>query len=616
MVRRADARTSGGRSPTVVEMQSEGGAAGAVHGALQAGALATTFTASQGLLLMIPNMYKIAGELTPFCMHVAARTVATHALSIFGDHSDVMACRQTGFAMLASGSVQEAHDFAAIAQAATLAVPRSVPPLLRRVPHLARGGEDRGALRRGPARRCSTTRLIARAPRPRPDARPPGAARHAPRIPTSSSRPARPATASTSPARASCSETMDRFAELTGRDYGLFDYVGHPEAERVIVLMGSGAEAVARDRRLARRPRREGRVWSRSGSTARFDVERFVARAARERRAPSPSSTAPRSPARSASRSTWTSSRRCREARDDGCIAREPRVIGGRYGLSSKEFTPAMVKAVFDELARGGAAQPLHRRHRRRRDPRLSLPYDRELRHRARRRGPGGLLRAGRGRDGRREQEHDQDHRRDDGQLRPGLLRLRLEEVGRDDHLAPAFRPRPDPLRVPRSARRASSPATSSSSSNRYDVLEHAAPGADLPPQLPLRSRRGLGPAAPRGPGADHREAIKLYVIDAYRGRARDRHEAAASTRSCRPASSRSPACSRARRRSRRSRKRSRRPTARRAARSCGATSPRSTGRSRPSPRSRFPSGSRRERRRPDVVLAGGARLRAAASRP
>src|SRR5215203_3692294 len=109
-----------GAIPEMAEMQSEAGAAGAVHGALQAGALSTTFTASQGLLLMIPNMYKIAGELTPFVMHVAARTLATHALSIFGDHSDVMACRQTGFAMLAAGSVQEAHDFALIAEAATL----------------------------------------------------------------------------------------------------------------------------------------------------------------------------------------------------------------------------------------------------------------------------------------------------------------------------------------------------------------------------------------------------------------------------------------------------------------------------------------------------------------
>ena len=137
---------------SVTEMQSEGGAAGAVHGALQAGALATTFTASQGLLLMIPNMYKIAGELTPFCMHVTARTVATHALSIFGDHSDVMACRQTGFAMLCSGSVQEAQDLAAIAHAATLDVARAVPALLRRLPHLARGRQDRGADRRRPAR--------------------------------------------------------------------------------------------------------------------------------------------------------------------------------------------------------------------------------------------------------------------------------------------------------------------------------------------------------------------------------------------------------------------------------------------------------------------------------
>ena len=122
----ADAWSAAGRTniwgsvPVVVEMQSEGGAAGACHGAIQAGALTTTFTASQGLLLMIPNMYKIAGELTPMCMHVAARSVSTHALSIFGDHSDVMACRQTGFAMIAAGAVQEAHDFALIGQAATL----------------------------------------------------------------------------------------------------------------------------------------------------------------------------------------------------------------------------------------------------------------------------------------------------------------------------------------------------------------------------------------------------------------------------------------------------------------------------------------------------------------
>ena len=136
-----------GAVPSVVEMQSEGGAAGALHGALQAGALATTFTSSQGLLLMIPDMFKIAGELTPFVMHVAARTVATHALSIFGDHSDVMAARTTGFAMLCASSVQETQDMALIAHAATLRGARSVPALLRRVPHLARGRQDRSARR-------------------------------------------------------------------------------------------------------------------------------------------------------------------------------------------------------------------------------------------------------------------------------------------------------------------------------------------------------------------------------------------------------------------------------------------------------------------------------------
>ena len=129
--------------PEIAEMQSEGGAAGAVHGALQAGALSTTFTASQGLLLMIPNMYKIAGELSPFVMHVTARTLATHALSIFGDHSDVMACRQTGFAMLCANSVQEAHDFAAIAHAATSRIANSLPSFLRWFSHFARSRQDR-----------------------------------------------------------------------------------------------------------------------------------------------------------------------------------------------------------------------------------------------------------------------------------------------------------------------------------------------------------------------------------------------------------------------------------------------------------------------------------------
>ena len=129
--------------PDVIEMQSEAGAAGAVHGSLQVGALTTTFTASQGLLLMLPNMYKIAGELTSTVFHIAARTLATHALSIFGDHSDVMAARQTGFAMLASASVQEAQDLALVAHAATLRATNPLPPFLRRLSDLTRSGKDR-----------------------------------------------------------------------------------------------------------------------------------------------------------------------------------------------------------------------------------------------------------------------------------------------------------------------------------------------------------------------------------------------------------------------------------------------------------------------------------------
>src|SRR6202162_595821 len=231
-----------GNVPEVTEMQSEGGAAGAVHGALQAGSMCTTFTASQGLLLMIPNMYKIAGELIPFVMHVTARTLATHALSIFGDHSDVMACRQTGFALLCGGSVQEAHDFAAIAHAATL---RTRVPFLHffdgfRTSHeVAKIEElpdedlrallDEEAIAAHRRRALTPDRPVLRGTAQNPDV--------------------------FFQAREACNTfylscpsivraTMGRFAELTGRRYDLFDYVGHPQAERVLVLMGSGAEVV------------------------------------------------------------------------------------------------------------------------------------------------------------------------------------------------------------------------------------------------------------------------------------------------------------------------------------------------------------------------------------
>ena len=166
-----------GAVPTVVEMQSEGGAAGAVHGALQGGGLATTFTASQGLLLMIPNMFKIAGELTPAVFHVTARAVATHALSIFGDHSDVMAVRSTGFALLSSSSVQEAQDLARDRARRDARIARAVPAFLRRVPHVARAPEDRGARRRR-ASRAGRRTVGRRASRASVDAGPPGRARH------------------------------------------------------------------------------------------------------------------------------------------------------------------------------------------------------------------------------------------------------------------------------------------------------------------------------------------------------------------------------------------------------------------------------------------------------
>src|ERR1044071_1359694 len=228
--------------PEIAEMQSEGGAAGAVHGALQAGALSTTFTASQGLLLMIPNMYKIAGELSPFTMHVTARTLATHALSIFGDHSDVMACRQTGFALLCSNSVQEVHDFAAIAHAASL---ESRIPFLHyfdgfrtshEVAKIDQLSDDdlrslisEEAIAAHRERALTPDKPVIRGTAQNPDVF--FQAREA-----------------ANPFYDVCADIvaglMNRFAERTGRQYGLFDSEGDPQAERVIVIMGSGAETV------------------------------------------------------------------------------------------------------------------------------------------------------------------------------------------------------------------------------------------------------------------------------------------------------------------------------------------------------------------------------------
>jgi pyruvate-ferredoxin/flavodoxin oxidoreductase len=334
--------------PQLAEMQSEGGAAGAVHGALQAGALATTFTASQGLLLMIPNMYKIAGELTPFVMHVAARTLATHALSIFGDHSDVMACRQTGFALLCSNSVQEAHDMAAIAHAATL---ESRIPFLHffdgfRTSHeIAKidglGDDDLRSL-------ISETRINAHRRRALTPDRP--VLRGTAQNPDVFFQAREAANRYYDDCPEIVERIMQAFGTLTGRDYRLFEYVGDPAAERVIVMMGSGAET-AHECVDYLRERGEGvgllkvrlyRPFARSAFLSA--LPRRVRSLAVLDRTKEPG--APGDPLYLDVVAALA------EAQADGTLPLDlpPQVVAGRYGLSSKEFTPAMVKAVFDEL--------------------------------------------------------------------------------------------------------------------------------------------------------------------------------------------------------------------------------------------------------------------------
>ena len=334
--------------PEIAEMQSEGGAAGAVHGALQAGALSTTFTASQGLLLMIPNMYKIAGELSPFTMHVTARTLATHALSIFGDHSDVMACRQTGFALLCSNSVQEVHDFAAIAHAASL---ESRIPFLHyfdgfrtshEVAKIAQLSDDdlrslisESAITEHRHRALTPDKPVVRGTAQNPDVF--FQAREA-----------------ANPFYDACVEIVARlmrsFAALTGRQYGLFDYEGDPQAERVIVIMGSGAETVqetveemvSRGEKVGVLKVRLYRPFSQSAFLA--GLPKSTRRIAVLDRTKEPG--APGDPLYLDVMTALGEERG--ESRRHFDV--EPRVIAGRYGLSSKEFTPAMVKSVFDEL--------------------------------------------------------------------------------------------------------------------------------------------------------------------------------------------------------------------------------------------------------------------------
>ncbi|HZJ95706.1 MAG TPA: pyruvate:ferredoxin (flavodoxin) oxidoreductase [Thiopseudomonas sp.] len=337
-----------GTVPHIVEMQSEGGAAGAVHGALQLGSLATTFTASQGLLLMIPNMYKIAGELTPLVIHVAARSLACQALSIFGDHSDVMAARQTGFAMLCSGSVQEAMDFAAIAHAATLL---GRLPLLHffdgfrtshEVAKIQAVGDDvlqalisQEALHAHRARAMSPDSPVLRGTAQNPDVYFQGREtvnrfyRAFPEL---------------------VQQLMDQFAELTGRHYHLYEYHGAADAERVIILMGSGAETVHET---------VDHLQAAGEKVGVLRVRLYRPLDAQALLAALPSSVKqiavldrtkePGCDGEPLYKDVITALAQA-QMQGNSPFAELPKVIGGRYGLSSKEFTPGMVAAIFAEL--------------------------------------------------------------------------------------------------------------------------------------------------------------------------------------------------------------------------------------------------------------------------
>jgi len=337
-----------GTAPAIVEMQSEGGAVGAVHGMLQTGSISTTFTASQGLLLMIPNMFKFAGELLPTVFHVTARTVATHALSIFGDHSDIMACRTTGWGMLGAASVQETMDFALISQAASL---RSRLPFIHffdgfRTSHevskielldeaVLRALIDDKLIAEIRARAMTPDKPVLRGTAQNPDAFFQGRE-------------------STNLIYAACPDivqkVMDEFADQTGRKYNLFDYVGAQDAERVIVLMGSGCEAAheAVDHLVAK-SEKMGVLKVRLYRP--FDGKRFV-------------EALPKSVKKIAVLDRTKEPGATGEPLYQDCVTALmeetasgrshlkslPQIFSGRYGLSSKEFTPAMVKAVFDNL--------------------------------------------------------------------------------------------------------------------------------------------------------------------------------------------------------------------------------------------------------------------------
>ena len=338
--------------PDVQEMQSEAGAAGACHGSLQAGSLTTTFTASQGLLLMIPNMYKIAGELSPFVMHVAARSLAYHALSIFGDHSDVMSCRQTGFAMLCSNSVQEAHDMAAIAQTSTL---RARVPFMHffdgfRTSHEIKkikvlSDDDLRAMLEGIDYHFNAKHAL------RPES---PVIRGTAQNPDVFFQGREAANKYYDAVPGIVQEEMDKFAKISGRQYHIVDYYGAADAEQVIVIMGSGAETVQETiDYLNAQGAKYGVV--KVHLYRPFPAKAFVAALPKSAKVVSVLDRTKESG--SAGEPLYLDVvATLAQAAAAGEIAM-PKIVGGRYGLSSKEFTPGMVKAVYDN---GAAAKPLN----------------------------------------------------------------------------------------------------------------------------------------------------------------------------------------------------------------------------------------------------------------
>ncbi len=343
-----------GTVPEVIEMQSEAGAVATLHGALQAGSLSTTFTASQGLLLMIPSMYKIAGELTPTVLHVSARSLAAQALSIFGDHADVMACRATGYAMLCSNSVQEVMDFSLIAQAATLEgrvpflhffdgfrISHEVNKIDRLSHETVRAMIDEDLISALRERAMTPDRPIIRGTSQNPDVYFQGRETVNPfyeRLP------------------GIVQGMMDHLAKLTGRQYKLYEYEGAADAERVIVLMGSGAGAAQETvQHLSARGEKVGLLKVRlfrpfAAAALLAAIPDSVKKLAVLDRTKEPGADG-----EPLYKDVITAAA---QAVADGSLAAMPRIVGGRYGLSSKEFTPAMVKGVFDELAKERPKNP------------------------------------------------------------------------------------------------------------------------------------------------------------------------------------------------------------------------------------------------------------------